>query len=145
MYKSILAALDGSPRTELVLRHAERLADAHGAALHLCRAINVPVGIPLEAWALSGRELTEHLLEDGERDLAALRRQLRVPLSGRQFVRLGRPAQVICELADEIPADVIVLGSHGFDVLDRFLGTTAARVVNHAHCSVLVVRPPREP
>jgi universal stress protein F len=145
MYKSILAALDGSPRTELVLRHAERLADAHGAALHLCRAINVPVGIPLEAWALSGQELTEHLLEDGERDLAALRGQLRVPLAGRQFVRVGRPAQVICELADQIPADVIVLGSHGFDVLDRFLGTTAARVVNHAHCSVLVVRPPHEP
>ncbi|MCY0989804.1 universal stress protein [Nannocystis sp. ILAH1] len=145
MYKSILAALDGSPRTELVLRHAERLADANGAALHLCRAVNIPVGIPLEAWALSGQELSEHLLEDAERELAALRRQLLVPLPGRQFVQLGRPAQVICELADQIPADVIVLGSHGFDVLDRLLGTTAARVVNHAHCSVLVVRPPREP
>ncbi|WP_434428030.1 universal stress protein [Nannocystis pusilla] len=66
----------------------------------------------------------------------------RVP---RTSPAVGRPAQVICELADQIPADVIVLGSHGFDVLDRFLGTTAARVVNHAHCNVLVVRPPREP
>ena len=145
MYKSILAALDGSPRTELVLRHAERLADAGGATLHLCRAINIPVGIPLEAWALSGHKLIEHLLEDGERELAALRGQLRAPRPGRQFVRVGRPAQVICELADQLSADVIVLGSHGFDVLDRVLGTTAARVVNHAHCSVLVVRPPREP
>jgi nucleotide-binding universal stress UspA family protein len=37
---------------------------------------------------------------------------------------------------------LIVIGSHGYGGLDRVLGTTAARVVNHALCSVLVVRPP---
>jgi nucleotide-binding universal stress UspA family protein len=36
--------------------------------------------------------------------------------------------------------DLIVIGSHGYDALDRLLGTTAAKVVNHADRSVLVVR-----
>ena len=62
-------------------------------------------------------------------------------LWGERLVRIGRPAQVIVDIAAELQVDLIVLGSHGFDVLDRVLGTTAARVVNHAPCSVLVVRP----
>ena len=33
-----------------------------------------------------------------------------------------------------------MIGSHGYGGLDRILGTTAARVVNHALCSVFVVR-----
>jgi nucleotide-binding universal stress UspA family protein len=144
MYKHILAALDGSPRTENVLTQAARLATSNGAHLHLCRAVNIPLGMPLEAWALSGDELAGRLVEDAQRDLAALRQRLQTSLQhGEIFVRLGRPAQVIVELADAIPADLIVVGSHGYYGIDRLLGTTAARVVNHAHCSVLVVREPR--
>lgn len=140
MYKHILAAVDGSPRTENVLRTAERLAVADGAALHLCRAVNIPLGMPVEAWALTGDELAGRLVEDAQRELAALRQTLQTPLAGEIFVRLGRPAQVIVDLATAIPADLIVVGSHGYYGIDRLLGTTAARVVNHAHCSVLVVR-----
>jgi len=33
-----------------------------------------------------------------------------------------------------------VIGSHGYGGLDRLLGTTAARVVNHADRNVLIVR-----
>jgi nucleotide-binding universal stress UspA family protein len=140
MYKHILAALDGSPRTENVLRTAERLAVSDGAALHLCRAVNIPLGMPIEAWALSGDELAGRLVEDAQRELAALRQTLQTPLPGEILVRLGRPAQVVVDLADAIPADLIVVGSHGYYGIDRLLGTTAARVVNHARCSVLVVR-----
>ena len=35
---------------------------------------------------------------------------------------------------------MIVIGSHGYDTLDKVLGTTAAKIVNHADRSVLVVR-----
>lgn len=144
MYKHILAALDGSPRTPLVLRQAETLARQSGAALHLCRAVNIPLGMPLEAWSLTGDELAARLVEAAQQELADLRRTLSPALPGEIFVRLGRPAQVVCDIADAIPADLIVVGSHGFDALDRLIGTTAARIVNHAQCSVLVVRPPRE-
>lgn len=143
MYKHILAALDGSPRTSLVLGQAEQLARRSGAALHLVRAVNIPLGMPVEAWSLTGDELAARLVEAARQELADLRATLAPPLAGEIFVRLGRPAQVVCEVADAIPADLIVVGSHGFDVLDRVLGTTAARIVNHASCSVLVARPGR--
>lgn len=143
MYKHILAALDGSPRTSLVLGQAEQLARRSGAALHLVRAVNIPLGMPVEAWSLTGDELAARLVEAARQELADLRATLAPPLAGEIFVRLGRPAQVVCDVADAIPADLIVVGSHGFDVLDRVLGTTAARIVNHASCSVLVARPGR--
>jgi len=46
----------------------------------------------------------------------------------------------IIRVADEIKADLIVMGSGKKDVGDYLLGTNAARVVRHARTSVLVVR-----
>jgi nucleotide-binding universal stress UspA family protein len=57
-------------------------------------------------------------------------------------VVIGVPWQAIDRTAEEENVDLIVIGSHGYDALDRVLGTTAAKVVNHAKCSVLVVRRP---
>jgi nucleotide-binding universal stress UspA family protein len=56
------------------------------------------------------------------------------------FTHLATPWDGICRAAIELDADLIVLGSHGYGALDRVLGTTAAKVVNHADRSVLVVR-----
>lgn len=56
--------------------------------------------------------------------------------------RFGHPAVEIVREAREAGADVIVLGSHRPDFVDHLLGSTAARVVRHAHCTVLVERAP---
>ena len=55
-------------------------------------------------------------------------------------VREGTPATEILSHAKEIKADVIVIPSHDPELADFFLGSVAARVVRHAHCSVMVVR-----
>jgi len=60
-------------------------------------------------------------------------------LGGTQIV-IGVAWQAICDGAHEQQADLVVIGSHGYSGFDRLLGTTAAKVVNHAQCSVLVVR-----
>lgn len=57
-------------------------------------------------------------------------------------VREGSPATVILDVARELPADLIVIASHNPGIADYFIGSVAARVVRHAHCSVLVVRSP---
>lgn len=145
MYKHILAALDGSPRSPQVLRHAADLAARSGARLHLCHAVNVPLGLPADTWTLTGEELTGRLVDHGLRELTSLAEGLHATptpvMWGERVCRLGRPAQVIVDVADELQVDLILIGSHGYDTLDRILGTTAARVVNHARCSVLVVKP----
>jgi nucleotide-binding universal stress UspA family protein len=58
---------------------------------------------------------------------------------GEPIVRIGEPWRLILEVADALNVSLIVIGSHGYQGLDRVLGTTAARVVNSAKRNVLVV------
>jgi len=55
-------------------------------------------------------------------------------------VRVGHPAKAILSVAESNKADAIVIASHQPGLQDYLLGSTAARVVRHAHCTVVVVR-----
>ena len=55
-------------------------------------------------------------------------------------VRSGRSHNVILAAAEELGADLIIVASHRPELQDYLLGSTAARVVRHANCSVLVDR-----
>lgn len=53
----------------------------------------------------------------------------------------GSPAQAVVSEAEEWAADLIVVGSHGYGFWERMmLGSVSQSVINHAPCSVLVVR-----
>ena len=68
--------------------------------------------------------------------------RMHIPDAERLFnhVHVGTPWDTICREAKTLECDLVVLGSHGYSGLDRILGTTAAKVVNHCERSVLVVR-----
>jgi nucleotide-binding universal stress UspA family protein len=53
----------------------------------------------------------------------------------------GFPWQAVCAAAVDESVDLIVIGSHGYSGIDHLIGTTAAKIVNHADRPVLVVRP----
>jgi nucleotide-binding universal stress UspA family protein len=53
--------------------------------------------------------------------------------------REGKPAFVICDVADEINADVIVMGTRGLSLEADEAPSTASRVIQLAPCPVLVV------
>lgn len=56
-------------------------------------------------------------------------------------VRLGDPGQVASDRADELAAELVVVGSHGRTGFSRLvLGSTAERITRLAHCAVLVVK-----
>lgn len=55
-------------------------------------------------------------------------------------VRVGHPYQTILDVAKDTGADLIIIASHQPGIQDYLLGSTAAKVVRHARCSVLVVR-----
>ncbi len=58
-----------------------------------------------------------------------------------QQVVMGIPAQTIVEIAEEWKADLLVVGSQGRGFWSRaLLGSVSSAIVNHAPCSVLVVR-----
>lgn len=55
-------------------------------------------------------------------------------------VLTGHPGRTITDYAEKVGADCIIVGSHKPDVKDFFLGSTAARVMRYAPCSVHVSR-----
>ena len=60
-------------------------------------------------------------------------------------VLFGSPDSRIVETAEESGADLILIGSHGYNRWERLLlGSISDSVVHHAHCSVLIVRTPVE-
>lgn len=58
-------------------------------------------------------------------------------------VRVGPPAHEICEFADEVKADLIVISTHGYHGMKRMLlGSVAESVIRHAECDIVVLRRP---
>ena len=136
----ILAGLDGSKRAPAVLRTAVSLARKTGARLLLLRAVGIPVPMPPEAYSVSPTELPDLLERDAMKYLEGIAADVPPELLAGLRVKLSNPWHAICDLARDENVNLIVVGSHGYDVVDRVLGTTAAKVVNHADQSVLVVR-----
>lgn len=138
----ILVGLDASPRSNGVLDAAVQLAQRTGGKLILFRAVGIPMEIPAEAYSMSPANLAELLENEAKLYLDALAAKLPAGIVAATGVGIGTPWQGICEAAKKHDADLIMIGSHGYGGLDRLIGTTAAKVVNHAEQSVLVVRRP---
>lgn len=80
----------------------------------------------------------ENAVEEARKELRAVGRNAGMELPVE--VRRGNAATGILAVADERDADVIIIASHVPGMQDYFLGSTAARVVRHAKCSVYVMR-----
>lgn len=137
--RRVLVGLDASPRAEQVLDYALELVRKTGGQLVLLYAYSLPVGLPVEVYAISPDTLPDVLERNARAILDSY--AARVPAGTLAGVRvaLGTPWQQICRAAQEEDVDLIVIGSHGYHGIDRILGTNASRVVNHADRPVLVV------
>jgi nucleotide-binding universal stress UspA family protein len=139
--KTILVPLDFSPTSIEALTYAIPLAKKLNAAVHL-----VHVTYKEEASEVfRPDELTSDTVQwiEFSRDRLSLVHQRHFPPSWpkNDHVRAGEPYEQICELAREIDADLIVIGTRGQTGFSRILlGSTAERVVRFAACPVLVVR-----
>jgi universal stress protein F len=137
----ILVAVDSSERARAVLDAAIDLARKGGAKLRLLRVVGLPPEMPPSVFAVPPAQLVDTHLEAAKRDLQELERVVPPDLLDGATVQVGVAWDGICSYAKEHDMDMIVIGSHGYGLLDRLVGTTAAKVVNHADRSVLVVRP----
>jgi nucleotide-binding universal stress UspA family protein len=138
--KSYLVALDSSPRAPAVLEAAIGLAQSAPARLILFRAIGLPGDLPIEAYAMPPEGVVDILRQRADQELDQIARAIPAAIKFEKRVDIGTAWQAICEAGKGVDAALIIVGSHGYSAIDRLLGTTAARVVNHADRSVLVVR-----
>lgn len=138
--KKILVGLDGSSRERGILDAAIALARKTGAKLVLFRCVGLPDGLPPEAYSMPPQDVPKMLEEHALAALKKLEQGVPAETRGGVSVHVGSPWQSIDRAAKEHDVDLVVIGSHGFSGLDHVIGTTAAKVVNHADRAVLVVR-----
>ena len=136
MYKTILVPIDmahvveGKTNIDLAAQHA-----AAGAKIIL---LNVVEDIPNWAAVELPAGLIDQSIESAQSGLKAI--ATAAGLKMETEVRTGHSYNTILEVAKEKNADLIIIASHRPGLQDYFLGSTAAKVVRHANCSVLVVR-----
>lgn len=136
MYDHIIVAVDlshGEAGVSL-LSKAKDLLNAGGTL----RVLNVLEDVPSYVAAELPRDLNDRRQAEAKVELAQL-----IDLEGVNVeveVRTGAPAGQILACADDSGADLIMIASHRPGLSDYFIGSTAARVVRHAQCSVLITR-----
>jgi nucleotide-binding universal stress UspA family protein len=136
--RSILAAVDTSPRAPGVLAAARAIGGPFGARIHVFRSVYLPPDIPAAAHSDDDRGAAR-LEALAAQDLEALVGDATDLVVERPEFSNIPPWKAILAAADRLDVDLIVIGSHGYGGLDHVLGTNAARVVNYGHRSVLVI------
>jgi nucleotide-binding universal stress UspA family protein len=136
MFKTILVPIDmahvveGKANIDIAAQYANS-----GAKVIL---LNVIEDIP--GWAAA--ELPADLLDNSREQIKTELKAI-ANASGMKMdveVRTGHSYKTILDVAREKQADLIIIASHRPGLQDYFLGSTAAKVVRHATCSVLVMR-----
>lgn len=138
-YRHILLGLDLSDESDQVVAKAAELAKAGDAALsavHVIEPLSFAYGgdIPMD---FSG--IQEEIHKQAKQQMSKLGERFGIS-EDRQHLLVGRPETEIHNLAADIKADLIVVGSHGRHGLALIFGSTANGVLHGAQCDVLAVR-----
>lgn len=143
MVKHILVGVDGSQPSIDAAHYAMDLAQQTGAKLSVAFVIEtpqvIPVG-PLSGYLTTAAPRSQEDIQKAQALVEQLVKE-RPNLSAQTRVEMGQPAEVLCQLAQQLGVELLVVGARGHGAAHRFLmGSISDRVVHHAHCPVLVVR-----
>ena len=145
MIQNILVPVDFSEMSIQAINTATRLARRFGASIHLAhvRQFAYASGFlpapPMDPFPVMPHE--QDAEKNAAKDLHVLARECEVPLATCHALSGGPAFDEICRVAQNIPADLIVMPTHGRTGLKHvFLGSTAERIVQHSPCPVFVVR-----
>jgi len=126
MFETILFPIDNSRQASETAAVALQLAQRHGSRLVLLSVVEAESGAMHDPAAVAA------LLEQARQGFE------QAGIACEVIERLGKPAFVIGDVADEVNADLIVMGTRGI-TLETDNQSTAARVIQLAPCPVLVV------
>ena len=140
----VLLATDGSEEAELATRAAVEMCEGTGSELHIVYVEPLP-DFMKNGHGTPGfdRELYEMIEEEARETLRKL--VWRVKVAGgtvaKAHLGMGAVAEEIVAFADELEADLIVVGSRGLRGIRRTLaGSVSESVFRHARCPVMVIR-----
>jgi nucleotide-binding universal stress UspA family protein len=130
----IVVGVDRSDTARKAAERAAALADQLGANLHIVMCAERSKGVNMSVGADSWQS---DWLSDAQQFLEDLGRQLPT-VAVTTSVGEGDPAKAICDEADRLDAELIVIGNKRVQGLARVLGSVAGDVMKHAHCDVYV-------
>ena len=146
--KKILIATDGSPAALQAVEFGLELAEEHQAEptfVHVAPAADV---LPVAGFAMAGPVSVPHELAEADR--SSLDEACEIAdergIEARTKLLAGDAARQIVAYADEVDADLIVVGSRGLGAIgSTLLGSVSRKVLDDAKRPVLIVREVSEP
>jgi nucleotide-binding universal stress UspA family protein len=159
MFQKILISVDESPSSEDLFTQAVTIAQKFNAELILLHVLSpltdiYPIGVPMYpgmdasmdinygAFAVDTKMYAEMKEKDDHKshqflDLLA-KKAGDVPV--KCLLETGDPGDVICQVARENQADLVIVGTHGLTgVKELLLGSVSNYVVHHSPCAVLTL------
>ena len=143
----ILVPIDFSTDSKAALQHAMALAKGVDATLHLLHSYHVPISMPI-AFGPPGipADVSASIRETAEKHLAEWASHVKSEgIAVQTHLVEGPAAEAICEVAQDIGADQIVIGTRGLTGIKHVVfGSVAERTVRLAPCPVTTVKAPPE-
>jgi universal stress protein A len=142
-YKNILVAVDTTDEAEDVIKAAREIADEQNSAISAVTVIRPMADFYMNLYSAledsAGVGIESRTVERATEWLSELAKRYGID-AGAVNVVVGTPAVEVRQLAEEIGADLIVLGTHGRHGLGLMLGSTSNAVLHGAPCDVLTVK-----
>ncbi len=151
MFKRILAAVDGTELAEEVLEAAIAISKRFDSEVHVVHAIHGGVLASLlksddeDDGTVMGPDGPVEAADDDDADSVARRMREHAEMHGTGIMvhtPEGAPGEEIVRVAEEVSADLIVLGSHEKSLMRRLLvGSVSEYVIENSRVSTLIVKP----
>jgi len=143
-HNKILVPTDFSDQAAEAIRRAGVFAAQFDAEVHLLHVLEPAVYFETDMVSVPPINEVNHAVHEGAAHrLQLLAEQFDFKLVTHLEESAGDPSRCICDFAESLAVDLIIIGRHGEkNLVERILmGSTAERVVAHAPCSVLVSMP----
>jgi nucleotide-binding universal stress UspA family protein len=140
LYKVILVPIDFSGCSNRTLQYAMHIAVRENANIWLLHVFRVPDYVVTQfGW---GQHDCRSAEQEAQANLNTVEKEvLSRGIKAKACFRVGHPFEEIVSMANDPEVDLVLIGSHGCSAIKQLLmGSTAARVVEHARCPVLVVK-----
>lgn len=135
VYQHILLATDLGEESKIVAKKASQLAEQFNSKLSIVHTIE-----PIPAYGYPEvTELRSPFIDKVKNEMLQYAKGLNVPEEDLH-IEFGSVKATVIKKAEEISADLIIVGSHGRHGLSRLLGSSASGVVHSANCDVFVIR-----
>ncbi|OPH56346.1 hypothetical protein BC351_27995 [Paenibacillus ferrarius] len=142
LYSKILVAYDGSDAADKALDSALKLAKLnHFSKLDILHIFNLPTYVIGSSVVIPPVVIETNYLDYSEQVIGKIKEKITDFSNIHIEVRSGAITKEILNYADEIQADLIIIGSRGLSGIGEFvLGSVSHNVVQHAKLPVLVIK-----